>query len=165
MKLKTQFITQAGIVAALYVVLTMLSNAFGLASGAIQVRVSEALCMLPIFFPAAIPGLFIGCLLSNILTGCLLWDVILGSLATLIGAVGTYYLRKKPVLAFIPPILANVIIVPIVLCKIYAIEYEVTMIYPVVMLTVFIGELISVGIFGAILYKALGPAIKRLTSN
>ena len=63
------FLTQAAMIAALYVVLTYIANLFGLASGVIQIRLSEMLCILPVFTPAAIPGLFIGCLLSNILTG------------------------------------------------------------------------------------------------
>ena len=62
------YITQAAMIAALYVVLTLFINTFNLASGAIQIRISEALCVLPIFTPAAIPGLFIGCVISNILT-------------------------------------------------------------------------------------------------
>ena len=69
---------RAAIIAALYVVLTYIANALGLASGSIQVRFSEALTILPFFTPAAIPGLFVGCLLSNILTGCALPDIIFG---------------------------------------------------------------------------------------
>ena len=83
---KAYFITQAAVIAAVYVVLTLAINAFDLASGAIQVRISEALTILPYFTPAAIPGLFVGCLLSNFLTGAPIWDVVFGSLATLLGA-------------------------------------------------------------------------------
>ena len=85
---KLVFICQAAVIAALYVVLTYVFSAF--ASGVIQVRVSEALTILPAFTPAAIPGLVIGCLLSNTLTGCVLLDIIFGSVATLIGALGSY---------------------------------------------------------------------------
>ena len=88
------FMAQAAMIAALYIVLTFIANAFGLANYAVQVRFSEALTVLPYFTPAAIPGLFIGCLLSNILTGCALPDIIFGSLATLLGALGTYALRR-----------------------------------------------------------------------
>ena len=112
---KINFLTQAAMIAALYVVLTLAINAFGLASGAIQVRVSEALTILPYFTPAAIPGLFIGCLLSNTITGCALFDIIFGSIATLLGAVGTYLLRRHKWLAPVSPIIANTIIVPFVL--------------------------------------------------
>ena len=81
MKKKVFFITQAAAIAALYTVLTLTAGAFGLANGAIQLRISEALTILPFFTPAAIPGLFIGCVVSNILTGCVIWDIIFGSLA------------------------------------------------------------------------------------
>ena len=81
------YIAQAGAIAAIYVVLTMAINVFNLASGAIQVRISEALCILPYFTSAAIPGLSIGCLLANLLTGAPIWDVIFGTLATLIGTI------------------------------------------------------------------------------
>ena len=151
MNKKALFITQAAMIAALYVVLTVFINAFNLASGAIQVRISEALTVLPFFTPAAIPGLFIGCLISNIVTGCLPWDVVFGSMATLIGALGTYALRKYKFLAPIPPILANALIVPIILIKVYAIPDA----YWFLLLTVGAGEVISCGILGMILLFAL----------
>ena len=83
---KVLFAVQAAMIAALYVVLTYITNLLGLASGTIQVRFSEALCILPVFTPAAIPGLFIGCLISNLITGGIIWDIIFGSIATLLGA-------------------------------------------------------------------------------
>lgn len=150
-KNKAYFITEAAIIAALYVVLTYLSNLFGLASGAIQVRVSEALTILPYFTPAAIPGLFIGCIISNTLTGCMLLDIIFGSIATLLGAIGTYLLRKVKWLAPVPPIVSNTIIVPIVLTYVYGLTDGI----PYLMLTVGIGEVISCGILGMILLFAL----------
>ena len=79
---KVTFIVQAAVIAALYVVLTFVANALGLASHTIQVRFSEALCILPVFTPAAIPGLWIGCLLANLLTGAVIYDVIFGSIAS-----------------------------------------------------------------------------------
>lgn len=155
---KVTFIAHAAIIAALYVVLTLLANALGLASYAIQVRFSEALTILPFFTPAAIPGLFIGCIISNILCGSILWDVIFGSIATLLGALGTYYLsnrfhHKNPAiwLAPLPPILANTIIVPFVLTYAYQIPGGI----PFFMLTVGIGEVISCGVLGILLLKAL----------
>ncbi|HOA84750.1 MAG TPA: QueT transporter family protein, partial [Bacillota bacterium] len=81
-KKSTLFIARAGIIAALYVALTFLSAAMGLASGVIQLRLSEALCVLPVFTPAAIPGLAVGCLIANFATGAVVLDVIFGSLAT-----------------------------------------------------------------------------------
>ena len=86
---KVLFAVQAAMIAALYVVLTYITNLLGLASGTIQVRFSEALCILPVFTPAAIPGLFIGCLISNLITGGIIWDIIFGSIATLLGALGS----------------------------------------------------------------------------
>lgn len=136
---KAIYITQSGIIAALYVVLTYISAALSLSSGAIQVRFSEALCILPVFTPAAVPGLFLGCLIANALSGCIIWDVIFGSLATLLGALGTYALRKKKWLAFLPPILCNTIVVPLVLAYFYHIEESL----PILFLTVGIGEVIS----------------------
>lgn len=148
---KVLFIAQGAIIAALYVALTHISNMAGLASGAIQIRLSEALTILPVFTPAAIPGLFIGCLLSNLTTGCIPWDVAGGSLATLIGAIGTYLLRKHPYAGSVPPIAANVVIVPLVLA--YAYRFEGTI--PYFMLTVGIGEIICCGILGTLLMTAL----------
>lgn len=144
---KTLFITQAAIIAALYVVLTLLANALGLSNYAIQLRFSEALTILPFFTFAAIPGLFLGCLISNLLTGAIIWDVIFGSLATLLGAVGTYLLRRVKWLAPLPPIVANTIIVPLVLYYAYRIPGSV----PYFMLTVGIGEILSCGVLGMLL--------------
>ena len=138
-------------IAALYVVLTLLANALGLANYAIQVRFSEALTILPFFTPAAIPGLTIGCLLSNLLTGCMPLDILFGSLATLLGAVGTYLLRKRQWMAPLPPILANTVIVPFVLAYVYQFEGSI----PYFMLTVGIGEILSCGVLGMILMGVL----------
>lgn len=154
-KSNTQMITMGAAIAALYVVLTLIANAFGLANYAIQVRFSEALTILPYFTPVAIPGLFVGCILSNILTGAMPLDVVFGSLATLIGAYFTYLFSKKyshiKWLAPIPPIVANTIVVPFVLAYVYKFEGSI----PYFMLTVGIGEIISCGILGMILLKAL----------
>ncbi len=148
---KAYFITQAAVIAALYVVLTLFINAFDLASGAIQVRISEALTILPYFTPAAVPGLFIGCLLSNFMTSAAIWDIIFGSLATLIGAIGTYLLRKWKWCAPLPPILSNTIIIPFVLTYAYGIPGGI----PFFMLTVGAGEVLSCGVLGMILLFAL----------
>lgn len=153
-------ITQGAIIAALYVVLTMLANAMGLANYAVQVRFSEALCVLPFFTFAAIPGLTVGCLISNMLTGAMVWDVLFGSVATLLGAIGTYALRKHKLLMFFPPVLANAVIVPFILRYGYGITWmfhEVEWSIPYFALTVGIGEIISVYGLGSILYKALLP--------
>ncbi len=157
MNKKVIFIVHAAVIAALYVVLTLLANALGLANHAIQIRFSEALTILPLFTPAAIPGLFIGCILSNLLTGCVLWDIIFGSIATLLGALGSYFIgmhlspKSKKWLAPLPPILANTLIVPFVLAYIYRFEGSI----PYFMLTVGLGEIISCGVLGILLYNIL----------
>ena len=136
-------------IAAIYVALTMSFSAISF--GPVQFRISEALCILPFFTPAAIPGLFIGCFLSNLLCGDAVMDVVLGSIATLIGAVGSYCLRHNKWLVCVPPILANAIIVPWVLR--YA--YGSTDLIPVAMVTVGIGEILAIGVLGNLLLVTL----------
>ncbi len=147
---QTMHLTQAAIIAALYIVLTFFSNALGLANYAVQIRFSESLCILPYFTPAAIPGLFIGCLLSNILTGCALPDIVFGSLATLLGALITYAMKKNKWIAPIGAILSNTIFIPFILFFAYGIQ-------PLwfSFLTVGFGELISCGILGMLLLHSL----------
>ena len=152
------YLSQAAMIAALYVVLTLLANALGLANYAIQVRFSEALTILPFFTPAAIQGLTIGCLLSNILTGCAPLDILFGTLATLIGALGTYALRRFEWLAPLPPILANTIIVPWVL----RFAYDIPDAIPYLMATVGAGELISCGLIGMLLLRSLKQIRKNI---
>ena len=150
---KITYITQAALIAALYTVLTMLAAGFDLASGAVQVRFSEALTILPFFTPAAIPGLTIGCLLSNTLTGCALPDIIFGTLATFLGAVGSFALRKNRWLCALPPIISNMLIIPFILTYAYHIPGGV----PLFMLTVGLGELISCMVLGQLLLQVLLP--------
>ena len=146
----TLFLVQAAAIAAVYVVLTTVFAAFSF--GEVQVRISEALTILPAFTPAAIPGLFVGCIISNFLGGAILMDVIFGSIATLIGAVFTYKLRNSSKwLAPVPPIVANALIVPFTLYYGYGVNLPI----PFMMLTVGIGEVISCGVLGMILYGAL----------
>lgn len=150
MKIKT--LTQAALIAALYVALTYVVNLFGLANGAVQLRLSEALTILPAFTAAAIPGLFIGCLLANLLTGCVFWDILFGSVATLIAAIGTRLIAKNNKwLAPIPPILANTLVVPFVI----KFAYGSLDALPYLFLTVFAGELLSCGVLGVPLYALL----------
>ena len=147
---KVLFAVQAAMIAALYVVLTYITNLLGLASGTIQVRFSEALCITP----AAIPGLFIGCLISNLITGGIIWDIIFGSIATLLGALGTYFLRKKKFVYTLPPVIANIIIVPLVLRYGYGLTtiykgVDISLLFNAV--TVGIGEIISICVLGSLL--------------
>lgn len=147
MNKRVVLVTHGAMIAALYIALTYLANAFGLASGAIQVRLSEALTVLPLFTPAAVPGLFIGCIISNLLTGCVALDTVFGSLATLLGALGTRCLAKKRLLAPVFPILANTAVIPFLLRYVYGIPGSLGYFF----LTVFVGEVISCGILGSIL--------------
>ncbi len=169
---QTLKLANAGMIAALYVVLTYVANLLGLASGAIQVRLSEALTILPVFTAAAVPGLTVGCVLANLLTGCAAWDVVFGSLATLIGAIGTRLLKDRPLLAWIPPVLSNAVIVPIVLMKVYGVNditvfgqyFGPDMIWLMLIVTVGIGEIIACGALGLLLWRALKnvPQVRKM---
>ena len=129
---KTRWIAHAAMIAAIYIIVTWLFAPFGF--GEIQVRISEALTILPAFTPAAVPGLFVGCL------------------ATLIGAVLVYRMRDKhSFLLPLPPILSNTLIVPFVLRYGYGIALPL----PLLMFSIGIGELISCGVLGMILHRAL----------
>lgn len=141
----------ASAIAAIYVVLTLVSAAVRLSGGVIQFRLSEALTVLPVFTGAAVPGLFIGCAIANLVTGALPWDVAIGSLATLIGAYLTYRFRNRPKLAPVFPILSNGLIVPFVLKYVYTFPGS----YWYFFLTVTAGETVCCGLFGYLLYRAL----------
>lgn len=143
------FVAQGAVIAALYVVLTVVLAPISF--GAMQVRLSEILAVLPMFTPAAVPGLFIGCLLGNLLGGAVIWDTVFGSLATLIGAAGGYLLRSNRWLVPLPTIAANTVIVPFVLR--YA--YEVNLPIPLLALYVAIGEIISCYLLGELLITLL----------
>jgi uncharacterized membrane protein len=145
------FTVQAAAIAAIYVVLTLVFAPISF--GPIQVRVAEALTVLPFFTPAAVPGLFVGCLLGNIVGGAVLPDILFGSLATLIGAVGSYLLRRNKFLVPLPPILANAAIVPLVLKYAYGVGDA----YPFLLLTITVGEVLSCGVAGEILLNILNP--------
>jgi len=159
MNKNVKYLTHGAMIAAIYVVLTLFISAFNLASGNIQVRISEALCILPAFTPAAIPGLFVGCLIANLITGASIFDIIFGSIATLIGAIGTYVLRNHKFLCTLPPVISNAIIIPIILRYAYGYTFfyrDLDFSIPFFALTVGIGEIISVCILGTLLIKLLG---------
>ncbi len=162
MNKKIRFLTYAAVIAALYVVLTAVSALFGLDKGVVQFRISEALTVLPCLTPAAIPGLTTGCLLSGILFSALPLDILFGSLATLIGAIGTYFLgRRVRWLASVPPILSNTLIIPWVLKIAYGAEGTV----PFFMLTVGVGEVVCCGILGTLLLYAVPSQIQKELSR
>lgn len=167
---KILFIVQAAVIAALYVVLTILAASFDLASHAIQVRFSETLTILPFFTPAGIYGVTIGCLISNTITNANIFDIFFGTFATLIGGIGTWYIgvlyRKSKAsfltfLAPLPPILSNTLIIPYVLVYAYGMPDAIGYL----MLTVGIGEAIACGVFGFLLLTALQPLYGRLFSE
>ncbi len=149
---KARGLTRGAVVAALYIAMSYISHLFGLSNGVIQLRLSEMLCILPVLMPEAIAGLTIGCVLSNILSGCVILDVVFGALATLIGAVCAYMLRRIPRqliwLATLPNLISNTLIIPAVLVTAYGTELG----YPILMLTVGIGEAICGCVLGTVLY-------------
>ena len=142
-------LAQGAAIAALYVVLTLIFAPISF--GEMQVRISEALTILPLFTPAAVPGLFVGCILANLLGGAVVWDVIFGSLATLIGAVGGYLLRKNRWLVPLPTVLSNAVIVPFVLRYGYGVALPI----PLMMVYVAVGEIISCYGLGELLCTVL----------
>jgi len=149
MSKNTIFITHAAAIAAIYVVLTLVFAP--ISYGEVQVRISEALTILPFFTPAAVPGLFIGCLIANFLGGSIILDVVFGSIATLLGAIGTYLLRSNRWLAPLPPIISNTIIVPLVLRYGYGVPLPI----PMLMLFIAIGEIISCYVLGELVLATL----------
>ena len=156
----TRVLTRGAAVAALYTALTLVSAVFGLSSGAIQLRLSESLCLLPLIMPEAVVGIYIGCVISNLITGCAVWDIIFGSLATLIGAyLGRLIYTRfsvNPIIATLPTVIANAVIVPFVLMFAYGAEGT----YLYFFLTVGIGELLSATLIGSMLYPKLVKVLK-----
>ena len=153
-----RYLARAGIIAALYVVLTAISALVGAASGAVQFRISEMLCILPVFMPEAIPGLSVGCLIANLTAGGVApLDLIFGTLATFIGAVGAYILRKLPPrfiwVATLPNIIANTLILPPVIIYSYGASEG----YWLIALSIFISQAISAGLLGSFFY----PVVKE----
>ena len=161
MKKNTRFLAQAGMIAAIYTALTLISAMFGLASGAIQIRISEMLCVLPIYTAAAIPGVTVGCLISNIICGGTVYDIIFGTLATLIGVLIAYFIRHLPYLASIPTILSNAIIIPVVLIVSGVGGWNM---FPYFAATVGLGEIIACGVLGTVLvvYMEKHPSARKM---
>lgn len=148
-KKKVYLMTYGAAIAAVYVVLTMIFAPISF--GPIQFRVSEVLCILPAFTPAAVPGLFLGCFLSNCLCGAVAVDVVFGSLATLVGAFGSWKLRAHRWCVCIPPILSNMLVIPWVLR--YAYGAKDLILY--LAWTVGLGEVMAVGVLGNLLMLML----------
>ncbi|SEK59417.1 Uncharacterized membrane protein [Butyrivibrio sp. ob235] len=150
------FITQAAMIAAIYAVLTAMIQPFDLASGAIQFRVSEALCVLPFFTPAAVPGVIIGCFISNIFAGAGVWDIVLGTFATAIAAFASYKLKDHRFLVTLPPVISNMVIVPFILILCGMVPATVAS-YLFTAFTVAIGEVLACVVLGSVLISALLP--------
>ena len=148
-----RFLARAAVIAALYAALTLLLAVISF--GPVQFRVSEALTLLPILTPAAVPGLTVGCLVANILGSATPWDMFFGTLATLAAAILTRRLREKPLLAALPPVLVNAVVVGAVLAWFYNLPFLLTA------LEVGAGELVVCYLLGLPLYYTL----RRLPRN
>ena len=146
--LTTRSLCVNAVIAALYAAMTLLLAP--ISYGPIQLRLSEAMTLLPMLLPQAIPGLFVGCLIANLYTG-MLTDIIFGSLATLLAAVATYLLRRKPFLAASCPVISNGVIVGLVLALSANLPLALTMVQ------VAIGEIGAV-IVGFIILSAMNRA-------
>lgn len=159
----THQLATAGVIAALYAVLAYFASIFGVAYGPIQCRFSEALCVLPFLFPAATPGLFVGCLVANLLSPYGALDIIFGSLATLLAAVWTQHTHHKW-LAPLPPVLCNAVIVGAVISfqeTGFTGAFAGAFAYNAV--TVGVGEAIACYVLGGVLLTVLPkvPALRR----
>ena len=152
-KSKTLFITEAAVIAALYVVLTMAFAPISFGKSGIDVRIAEALVILPFFTPAAIPGLTIGCVIANMIGGGIILDVIFGSAATLLGAIFGYLLRKNRWLVPLPAVVSNTVIIPFVLYYGYGVNLPI----PLLMLSVGAGEFLGAFVLGELLITVLSP--------
>lgn len=162
---KARFVAYAGIIGALYAVITLMCAP--IAYGEINIRLSEALCVLPFFTPAAVPGLFVGCLVANLISikGMIWADVLFGSLATLCGALGAYLLGRLPIkhamwLVPLPEVVFNAIAVPFVIKYGYGSDYGI----PILALSVLIGQIISCYFIGMPLMFALKKLKKKVFS-
>ena len=164
---KVLYLTEGAAIAAIYVVLCQIFAPISFRD--VQVRIAEGLTILPFFTSAAIPGLFVGCVLGNLLGGAIPIDIIFGSLATLIGALGTWAIgrwirRKHPqshrtkFLLPVPPIIANALIIPFILYY----GYGITVPIPIQIATVGAGEILSCGVIGMIILFALEKAGMRI---
>ncbi len=149
MSKKTKYICRAGIIGGLYALLTVIC--FPVSSGAIQVRISEGLTLLPIMFPESIVGLTVGCVVANIVTGCTVIDVIFGSAITLFSAILTRLITKKTIgikkkifFGGLFPVICNALLLPVIWEFVYGAEYT----YIVQCLILLLGQSVSVYLIG-----------------
>jgi len=149
-KVSTKFICLSAAIAAAYVLLTFISPG--------EFRLSEVLCILPAFSAAAVPGVSIGCFLANLFMGTPIYDVVFGTLATVIGAFGTYWLRKHRWLMPLPPIISNTVIIPLVL----KFAYQLPDSFPALVVMIGTSEIICVYVLGQFLYQLLHKNANKL---
>ncbi len=147
----TLFITRAALVAAFYVLLGIISHTFALDSGAVQLRLSEALCVLPAISGSYVVGVTVGCFLFNTLFSGSIIDMIFGTLATLIGALLATLFKKHKYLAFIPTVISNALIIPLVIC--YGTMGGSLSALPVMVLSIAAGEILSCGVIGNLILR------------
>ena len=153
MKKPLIYVARAGIIAALYFALSVALSAISF--GPIQFRISEILVLLPLIFPEAIAGLTIGCFFTNFFFSPFgVFDMVLGTLATLIGAVGTYLLRRKPLLSALPPIIANTLLVPLIF-----VLNDATSVYYISMFEILASQIITCLVLGLPFSFALKKAM------
>jgi uncharacterized membrane protein len=152
LNLSSRYIAQVGIIASLYAALTIVLAP--ISYGPVQVRISEALTILPFLTPAAVPGLFIGCVVANVYGGLGIYDIIGGSLCTLLASGLTYLLSKtrRPILAPLPPVVVNAIGVSLYLHLLFQLPYWFTVGY------IALGEIVACYILG---YPLLLVFIRR----
>ncbi|MFH1513498.1 MAG: QueT transporter family protein [Bacillota bacterium] len=152
-------LTVAAVIAALYAALTVVFAP--ISYGAVQFRIAEAFTLLPVLFPQAIPGLAVGCLISNLIGGYGVWDVVFGTLATLVAALLTYGLRRNIWLAAIPPVLTNAVVIGLLLHFVLQLPLLPTM------ATVGLGQLAVVAVLGIPLILALSnvPVLKKFSDT
>lgn len=165
MQKRIHYLTRSGLIAAIYVVLTLVIQPIGY--GTVQFRVSELLTVLPVYMPEAIPGLAVGCFVSNLIglsTGANPaggWDLLIGTAATAVAAVLTYLLRgirfkNLPILATLPPVIVNAIVIGAELALVYG-----GVPWYVHMLGVAMGQFVACSVCGTLLAAALNR-VKRL---
>ena len=161
--MNTKKLARAGIIASLYVILSLIT--FPVASGAIQFRLSEALCILPLLFIEAVPALFIGCALSNLITGCAIFDVIFGSVITLVAAALTFLFGKiiknlplKIIIGGFFPVALNAFLLPLIWVWCYgALEYM----YLLQAAFLIVSQSVSIYALGTPLYLAVDKFKKK----
>lgn len=163
---KTANATVAAAIAALYVVLTYVSFSFGLSSSVVQCRISEGLCVLAAYTPAAIPGLVIGCLISNTITNAHFLDIIMGTLATFAGTYAAFLMRKRKYTAPLPYLAVNTLAIPPMLIYLYNAQEAGWIVY----LTFFAGEAVACLGMGYMLVAFLertksGKTLKNILEN